>query len=427
MMGGFGAHEYMAPCAAGENDVALAPGYAANVEVASAEAAPVELPEPLAAPEEVPTPGLTTIAEVAGKLGRARGRAAEGVPGDRRRPRSRAGDRARRPPRQRHQARPTRSGRRSGPRARTSSPSASGPAGSIGPGRRRRAGPARRRGRTRGRTSPAPTARARTCAGSSRAATSRSSAATSAASSPATPSTATPIRIEPAIEVGNIFKLGTRYSEPLGATYLDESGHEQPIWMGSYGIGPARICRRRRRAVRRRAGDLVAALDRALRRPPRRPRQARAREERALAERLYEELREAGLDVIYDDRDAGPGREVRRRRAARLPAAADRRQAHARLGRGRGAGPARAGEPRASARGRRRRRRRTCGRPWPDPGSGADRAREQMQDAAERARLTFRRLSGLDRSGPAAAGDAGRASRCARGRSRTRSATCGWR
>ena len=44
MMGGFGAHEYMAPCPAGENDVALAPGYAANVEVASAEAQPVQLP-----------------------------------------------------------------------------------------------------------------------------------------------------------------------------------------------------------------------------------------------------------------------------------------------------------------------------------------------------------------------------------------------
>ena len=49
------------------------------------------------------------------------------------------------------------------------------------------------------------------------------------------------IRIEPAIEIGNIFKLGTRYSEPLGATYLDESGREQAIVMGSYGIGPARI------------------------------------------------------------------------------------------------------------------------------------------------------------------------------------------
>ncbi|MFZ2112164.1 MAG: aminoacyl--tRNA ligase-related protein, partial [Solirubrobacteraceae bacterium] len=49
------------------------------------------------------------------------------------------------------------------------------------------------------------------------------------------------LTVEPAIEIGNIFKLGTRYSEPLGATYLDEHGAELPIWMGSYGIGPARI------------------------------------------------------------------------------------------------------------------------------------------------------------------------------------------
>jgi prolyl-tRNA synthetase len=45
----------------------------------------------------------------------------------------------------------------------------------------------------------------------------------------------------PAIEVGHIFKLGTFYSEPFGAMYLDESGNERPIVMGSYGIGPARI------------------------------------------------------------------------------------------------------------------------------------------------------------------------------------------
>src|SRR5947207_6672174 len=69
MMGGLGAHEYMAPCAAGENEVALAPGYAANVEVASAEAKPVELGEALPAPEEVATPGLTTVEQAAGALG----------------------------------------------------------------------------------------------------------------------------------------------------------------------------------------------------------------------------------------------------------------------------------------------------------------------------------------------------------------------
>jgi prolyl-tRNA synthetase len=48
------------------------------------------------------------------------------------------------------------------------------------------------------------------------------------------------LRMETAIEVGNIFKLGTTYSEALGAMYLDESGKEHPIVMGSYGIGPGR-------------------------------------------------------------------------------------------------------------------------------------------------------------------------------------------
>ncbi len=44
-----------------------------------------------------------------------------------------------------------------------------------------------------------------------------------------------------AIEIGHIFKLGTRYSEPLGATFTDEDGKERPVIMGSYGIGPARL------------------------------------------------------------------------------------------------------------------------------------------------------------------------------------------
>jgi len=50
-----------------------------------------------------------------------------------------------------------------------------------------------------------------------------------------------PIELVPVIEIGNIFKLGTKYSDPLGATYLDENGQEQLIVMGSYGIGPARV------------------------------------------------------------------------------------------------------------------------------------------------------------------------------------------
>ena len=49
------------------------------------------------------------------------------------------------------------------------------------------------------------------------------------------------LRFQAAIEVGHIFKFGTRYSEPIGATFLDEDGKERPLVMGSYGIGPGRV------------------------------------------------------------------------------------------------------------------------------------------------------------------------------------------
>ena len=55
------------------------------------------------------------------------------------------------------------------------------------------------------------------------------------------PSAAARSRFQTAIEVGHIFKLGTRYSAPLDATFLDEDGTEKPLVMGSYGIGPGRI------------------------------------------------------------------------------------------------------------------------------------------------------------------------------------------
>jgi prolyl-tRNA synthetase len=114
------------------------------------------------------------------------------------------------------------------------------------------------------------------------------------------------IRVEPAIEVGNIFKLGTRFSEPLGATYLDESGTSKPIWMGSYGLGPARIMAA---AAEQHADERGISWPRSLS-----PFDVElvglgrdGTEERELAERLYGELGEAGLDVVYDDRDSGPG------------------------------------------------------------------------------------------------------------------------
>jgi prolyl-tRNA synthetase len=55
------------------------------------------------------------------------------------------------------------------------------------------------------------------------------------------PNCGSPLRFQTAIEVGHIFKLGTRYSEPMGATFLDEDGKEKPFVMGSYGIGPGRV------------------------------------------------------------------------------------------------------------------------------------------------------------------------------------------
>src|SRR3954464_15650858 len=76
-MGGFGAHEYMAPCPAGENDVALAPGYAANVEVASAEPQPVPA---LSLTGDLHTPGASTIEELANQLGVPKGNLLKAFP-----------------------------------------------------------------------------------------------------------------------------------------------------------------------------------------------------------------------------------------------------------------------------------------------------------------------------------------------------------
>jgi prolyl-tRNA synthetase len=114
------------------------------------------------------------------------------------------------------------------------------------------------------------------------------------------------VRIEPAIEVGNIFKLGTRYADALGATYLDESGRSRVIWMGSYGFGPARAAAA---AVEQYADEQGISWPRAI--APfdielvtlGRPGSA----ERELSDRLYAELQEAGLRTLYDERDAGPG------------------------------------------------------------------------------------------------------------------------
>ena len=105
-----------------------------------------------------------------------------------------------------------------------------------------------------------------------------------------------------AIEVGHIFKLGTRYSEPLGATFLDEDGREKPVVMGSYGIGPARIMAAAVEQSHDENGIVwpasIAPYDVHVVALP-------GADE--IAEQAAEALSAAGLDVILDDRDQRAG------------------------------------------------------------------------------------------------------------------------
>ena len=114
------------------------------------------------------------------------------------------------------------------------------------------------------------------------------------------------LRFQTAIEVGHIFKLGTRYSAPLGANYLDESGQEHPLVMGSYGIGPGRMVAA---AIEQGHDDHGISWPRSLA-----PYDvhvvaigAGGSEAMDTAERLAGELETAGISVLLDDRDRRPG------------------------------------------------------------------------------------------------------------------------
>jgi prolyl-tRNA synthetase len=114
------------------------------------------------------------------------------------------------------------------------------------------------------------------------------------------------LRFQTAIEVGHIFKFGSRYSEPLGATFLDEDGTEKPLVGGSYGVGPARVMAAAVEQSHDENGIVwpaaiapydvhVLSLD------------GGAIEVVARAEEVAETLAEGGFDVLLDDRDERPG------------------------------------------------------------------------------------------------------------------------
>ena len=108
------------------------------------------------------------------------------------------------------------------------------------------------------------------------------------------------------IEVGHIFKLGTKYSKAMGATFLDEDGKQKPIVMGCYGIGVGRVLAA---AIEQYADEngIVLPVSLAPYQVLVLPVSVHEEEVLETASKLYESLRARGLDVLLDDRDARPG------------------------------------------------------------------------------------------------------------------------
>jgi prolyl-tRNA synthetase len=109
-----------------------------------------------------------------------------------------------------------------------------------------------------------------------------------------------------AIEAGNIFSLGTRFSEPLGLTYTDQEGAKKPVVMGSYGIGPTRLMGIIAELLSDDKG-LVWPLEVAPFRVHVVSLGQPGDEVSAAADRLYAEFEAKGIDALYDDRGARAG------------------------------------------------------------------------------------------------------------------------
>jgi prolyl-tRNA synthetase len=123
------------------------------------------------------------------------------------------------------------------------------------------------------------------------------------------PRCASPLSVDRGIEVGHVFQLGSKYSEALGAQFTDESGEQHPMIMGCYGIGVSRIVTA---VVEEHHDDDGIAWPAALA-----PydvhlvvlagKGARADDVVRAGDEVYDALTDAGLAVLYDDRDASPG------------------------------------------------------------------------------------------------------------------------
>jgi len=307
MMGGAGSHEFMAPSPAGEDSIALcaACGYAANVELALSRPPQPAFPPPPARPEEVATPGARTIAEVCALLGiepaltikslavvGAGGPVLALVRGDQ----------------QLHERKLQRAIGEFRPAHKEEVREVAGvEAGFVGPvGQRLRivADECLRSGCYVAGANKADTHLRGVVPG--RDFQAEYADLHEAGAGEGCGKCGAPLAVERVIEIGNIFKLGTKYSEPLGALYLDEQGKEQPIVMGCYGIGPARIAAAAVEQSHDGDGiiwpETIAPFQVHL--VCVNTRDAKLVE---IAEGVYRALGAAGLEVLFDDRDERPG------------------------------------------------------------------------------------------------------------------------
>jgi prolyl-tRNA synthetase len=308
MMGGSESLDFLAPSGSGENTLVLCErgDYAADLEIARGTPRPATFPERLAAPEEIATPGLSTIDELAGLLGIDPAATSKAMPvtredgtvvlalvrGDDRLSEEKLG----------HAVGNSRLATEDEITAAFGAdPGSLGPVGFSGEivaDEALREGQfvagANRtgfhlRGVEHGRDFEARFADLR-----------------EAAEGDSCPECGGALRFQTAIEVGHIFKLGTFYSVPLGATVLDESGSERPIVMGSYGIGPGRMMAA---SVEQGTEENAIVWPRELA-----PYDVHvvaltggADEIATLAEEAADALHAKGLNVLLDERELRPG------------------------------------------------------------------------------------------------------------------------
>jgi prolyl-tRNA synthetase len=120
------------------------------------------------------------------------------------------------------------------------------------------------------------------------------------------PECGNPLKVSRGLEIGHIFLLGTRYSEPMQAYFVDKDGKEKPIVMGCYGIGVSRLMS----AIVEQSHDehgMIWPVNIALFEIEILPINVSGETQKEVAEKLYKEALQKGINVIIDDRDERAG------------------------------------------------------------------------------------------------------------------------